>query len=402
MLHALKKVLVVSVLFTVAAGQGKEADFSDQIDQYNYIAGIQTIGSKYQFTDKTRLLETAEIIYGMGSNILKFNMGPAFSVENYAGSNPGNYKNLTDLAKGDASIRTVLDMPFYYYFIWVNPMSKSEWQWKHHKKPFSEEEAKIEYQEIYDLTCYLLKKYSGSGKSFYLGHWEGDWLLLGSYDRTKNPQPWRVQNMIDWLNLRQKAVDDAKRDTPHKEVQIYHYTEVNLVRKGMQGGPCLTTEVLPHVNVDYVSYSAYDAQPNPARSDLLARALDFIEEHLPEKEGLFGKRVFIGEFGYKASAFSPEVQCRNSMQFLENAVEWGCPFVLYWQLYDNEFVHGKYEGYWLIDDQGEKQPLFYALQNYYREARDYLHERAEADGSLPDRRRFLRKAETLMECETTR
>jgi hypothetical protein len=398
MFSGLRKYLFVLALFAVSACMG-EKKISDAVGRYNYIAGIQTIGSKYQFTDKTRLVETAEVIHNMGSNILKFNMGPAFSKDNYAGSNPGKFSNLTELAEGDPSIRKVLDMPFYYYFIWVNPMSKSEWQWRQKKKPFSEEDAKIEYLELYDLTCYLLKKYSGSGKSFYLGHWEGDWLLLRGYDRTKNPEPWCVQNMIHWLNLRQKAVDDAKRDTPYTDVQIYHYTEVNLVRKGMEGGPCLTTEVLPHVNVDYVSYSAYDAQPNPAKSDLLARALDFIQEHLPEKEGVPEPRVFIGEFGYKGAAFAPDVQCRNSMQFLKNAVAWGCPFVLYWQLYDNEFVNGKYEGYWLIDNNGEKQPLFYALENYYRKAKEVLRATAGEDGRLPAAKEFRQKVQAFLECE---
>ncbi len=365
-------------------------------DRYNYIVGTQTIGSKYQFTDKTRLLETAEIIHGMGSNILKFNMGSVFSKDNYAGPNPGNYKDLADMAANEPSIYAVLGMPFYYYIIWANPLQKTEWQWRKTNDRLTDAEAEIEYRELYDLSCYLLKTYSGSGKSFYLGHWEGDWLLLAGYDRTKDPVPARVAETIKWLNIRQKAVDDARRDTPHHDVRLFHYTEVNLVQKGLRGSPCMTTDVLPHVNVDFVSYSAYDVAFDDAMPSALYEALDFIKKHLPEKEGLPDCRIFIGEFGYKGSEFAPVVQQQKSIQFAQRAVEWGCPFVLYWQLYDNEIVDGKYEGYWLIDNQGKKQPLFYALEKYYSGARKYVAERLELDGQLPDQKQFNKEAWSIL------
>ncbi|MFA5688137.1 MAG: hypothetical protein WC959_03170 [Kiritimatiellales bacterium] len=396
MLRLVKVFGCALVALCTLAAESKELTRAEMVARYNYVVGIHTIGSQYQFTEKTRLIETADIILGMGSNIIKFNLGPAFGRDNYAGAHPGKFNSLVELAEYEPSIARVFDMPFYYYFLWVNPMAKSEWQWRKDKKPFSEKDAKIEYQELYDLTCYLLEKYSGSGKSFYLGHWEGDWLLLRGYDRTIDPEPWCVQNMIHWLNLRQKAVDDAKHDTPHHDVAVFHYTEVNLVIKGMNGGPCLTTEVLPHVNVDFVSYSAYDAQANPEKSDILFKALNFIKKHLPEKKEISGPRVFIGEFGYKGAAFSPEVQCRNSIAFIKNAVTWGCPFVLYWQLYDNEFENGRYEGYWLIDDKGVKQPVYYMLEGYYRKAREYLRKNFGTDGTPPAPEKFIPKMKTLL------
>jgi hypothetical protein len=39
-------------------------------DKFNYILGTHSIGAHYQFTDKTRLIETADIIHGMGSNFI--------------------------------------------------------------------------------------------------------------------------------------------------------------------------------------------------------------------------------------------------------------------------------------------------------------------------------------------
>jgi len=160
--------------------------------------------------------------------------------------------------------------------------------------------------------------------------------------------------------------------------------------KGVNGKPCYTTEILPHINLDYVSYSAYDAQKNPEK--MLPQALDFIEKHLPAKEGFDGKRVFVGEFGYKAAANTPEQQNDRSLNFARLAVKWGCPFVLYWQIYDNEFESGEYNGFWLIDDQGEKQPLYYALQAYISSVREFVDGYLSANGRAPSDAAFRREA----------
>ena len=45
-------------------------------------------------------------------------------------------------------------------------------------------------------------------------------------------------------------------------------------------------------------------------------------------------------------------------------LEWGCPFVLCWQMYNNEFADGRENGYWLID---EKVVLFSTQTSRYPE-----------------------------------
>ena len=67
-----------------------------------------------------------------------------------------------------------------------------------------------------------------------------------------------VQRFVAWVYIRQKAVDDAKRETPHKRVDVYYYLEVNRVLEAMQGKARLTNRVLPRTSVDFVSYSSYD------------------------------------------------------------------------------------------------------------------------------------------------
>ena len=357
-------------------------------DRFNYIIGTHTIGAHYQFTEKTRLLETAEVIcHELGSNMIKFRLSRDYAKRNYVGPNAGKYRNLKELAKREPSFRAVFDMPFQYYFMWVTTIQPMKWA---DPAGYTKKDAETEYREIYDLACHLLKTYDGAGKTFYFGHWEGDWLLVKDYDAGMDPIPHRVENMIKWLNNRQRAVEDAKQDHPDSDVRIYHYSEVNQVMKGVHGKPCYTTEILPHVNVDYVSYSAYDAQKYPEKD--LPRALDFIERHLPPKDGIEGKRVWIGEFGYKTKGNPPRQQKDRSLKFAEIAIEWGCPFVLHWQLYDNEFKNGEYNGFWLIDDKGEKQPLFHALQDYFAFTKKYVHEQLAEEGSIPSETEFRDQA----------
>ena len=52
---------------------------------------------------------------------------------------------------------------------------------------------------IYDRCCYLLKTYRGTRKTFYLGHWEGDWEIRGRASSREDPTPERIANKIRWL-----------------------------------------------------------------------------------------------------------------------------------------------------------------------------------------------------------
>lgn len=127
----------------------------------------------------------------------------------------------------------------------------------------SDHEGSGVYREIHDLTAYLLRQYSGSGKTFYIGYTEGDWHLRWDYDRQRPLRHEAVEGMVGWLNARQEAIDDAKRETPHLGVHVFGYTEVDLVQRGLRGQPCAVNEVLPKVDVDYVSYSVWDATNEP-------------------------------------------------------------------------------------------------------------------------------------------
>lgn len=377
----MKLILPILLALPLSGCAATERTNVHSFGDYNYVVGTQTFGSKYQFTDEPRLVETAREIRAMGSNLIKFRLEPTFGADNYSGPEPGDFDSLTALASGDPAIRTVMEMPFTYYFLWVTPMQPCSWR---DDDGYTDEDAAIEYREIYDLTRHLLETWSGTGKRFFLGNWEGDWMLLRGFDRTKDPHPRDVRNMIKWVNNRQRAVDDAKRDTNHENVAVYHYLELVLVEKGIRGRPCIATEVLPHAPVDYISYSAYEMQNDHDLRAALDRVLGFIERQLPPKPGVPGRRVFVGEFGRQGNTVGPETQRDHAVEFIRAALDWGSPFVLWWQLYGNEIEDGKHRGYWLIDDTGKEWPLYRTLHAYYEKARRFLAEYAAREGRLPD------------------
>jgi hypothetical protein len=82
--------------------------------------------------------------------------------------------------------------------------------------------------------------------------------------------------------------------------------------------------------------------------------------------------VFIGEYGFPADRYSPQDRDTLSRRVMRTGVGWGCPFVLYWEVYNNEVRDGRQRGFWLIDDMGRKQPVYLTLQQYYRNARVWV------------------------------
>ena len=146
----------------------------------NMLLGTQAIGGRYQFTQDEPLLESAKLIAELGSGIMKLSISKQASFgktkANVRGSNPG-LKTLAEIAAKEPTHRAVLDMPFTHFFIWAYPFTTHG-----SAGTFKPAEPDLEYREMFDLTAHLLRTYSGSGKTFYLGHWEGDWHLRPHFD----------------------------------------------------------------------------------------------------------------------------------------------------------------------------------------------------------------------------
>ncbi|MFT6881490.1 MAG: hypothetical protein ACJAVY_000276 [Marinoscillum sp.] len=402
------------VLFDVSLFQSCDATKAELPEEalmnYNYVIGTQTVGAKYKFSKETDLVETAQQILDMGSNLMKFSMHPRYCTENYDLPENKDIKSLTDLAILEPSMNKVLNMDFKYYHIWVYGFSQYSPEPMGEKNDttqikfiggYPESYETALYTELYDFTKHLLTTYQGSGKAFYLGHWEGDWHLRWHYDRTKAVDVETLTGMIKWEKIRQKAIDDAKIDFPPKGIEVYNYIEVNLVRAGIENPDKLTVtnSIISEVNPDFVSYSSYDAtNPYKNEADLnkaLSESLDYIASKLTPKENLpQGKRVWIGEYGSPAISYNQVDQDNRSKWVIKTGLEWGTPFILYWEMYNNEIKADTQEhvGYWLIDDKGEKQKIWYTHYDFYEETKQYLEAYYQENKQMPNQAEFYKEA----------
>jgi len=363
---------------------------AERVTPFSISVGTQSVGVRYTFTEDDALVESAKEIAALGSDTLKIAITPKY-VDDYMFPKDPTIDSMLKLVETNPSYFEVMDMPFRNIMLWIYPFSDR--QTAFHQGSIPENEAQAIYDEIYAFTSMLLERYSGSGKSFFLGNWEGDWHVMREhYDYNADPAPEAIKGAIEWFNLREKAVADARRDVPHEDVEVYYYIELNHVAKAMDDDrPAIVNRVLPHIRTDFVSWSSYDVTKPAAMmryEDGRKRvhdALDYIEQHLPESD-VPGKRVFIGEYGFELVNFrNPETQSNYTASTMKWALEWGCPFVLYWELYCNEIDSktGKHRGYWLIDDTGEKQPIYDFHKSFLEKANAFVEAYKNEHGALP-------------------
>jgi hypothetical protein len=176
-------------------------------------------------------------------------------------------------------------------------------------------------------------------------------------------------------------------DTTGSDLQVYYCLKLNLVRDAIAGKPRTANAILPTTRVDYVSYSAYDSLlPNPEQK--LPETLDRLQSQIKSKDGISGKRVFIGEYSFPADRYTPQEQDNLSRRVMRVGLEWGCPCVLYWEMYNYEVRDGRQRGFWLIDNEGRKQPVYFTLQKYYEETRVWVSDFLDRRHRLPSSMEF--------------
>jgi hypothetical protein len=190
--------------------------------------------------------------------------------------------------------------------------------------------------------------------------------------------------MIEWLSIRQKAVDDARAEVSYAKCRVYTYTEVNRVRDAMKDGrKRLVNAVLPKVNVDFVSYSAYDCQLLPVEE--IRATLDYVNAQLPAKASLPVKRVFIGECGlsWKACGGDGAKHDQRNREILAKFMTWKPAMTLFWQYYNNEVVDGEQVGFWLVDNKNNKTPLHTTMTELFAAQEEAAREMRGRTRRLP-------------------
>ena len=325
------------------------------------IVGVTHVSGKYCLTDKDFLNEGADQIQALGSRVIKV------WFHNPENSYPFNSQwpdtdGMVQIAKS-AYFVELFKKPFTTYIMMCFSTGRGAAYWR---KGISEEQKLDEQRHFYELAKHLLTTYKGTGKTFVLQHWEGDWLIRGNYDRNADPTPQAISGMIGWLNARQAGVNQAREEVGAYGVRVYHAAEVNRVVKSMnEGKPNLVNKVLPHTKLDLVSYSAWDSTTEyPENPEVFRKALDFIADNTPDSPAFGNRNVYVGEFGMPENKFSAERIQKMIPNVVQTAVDWGCPYIVYWQLYCNELEDGKtrppvssndaVRGFWLIRPDGSK------------------------------------------------
>jgi hypothetical protein len=295
---------------------------------------------------------------------------------------------ITDVAKHSV-FQTIFGMNFSTYVL-VAYTRAVTWDSNYYRSyGMSEKNKKAEAKEMEDLTEYLMTEYNGTGKTFVLQNWEGDNVLEGGYSRlvtgnTKMKTKEEVQKgMVEWLTARQNGVESA-RSRLSSDVTVLHAAEACKVWDSFEGkADWMATQVLPHVKVDLVSYSAYDSQ----RKFQFPQVLDFLNRSFTPSDYVkttpySAYPTFIGEYGMAEVLFgkdSSKIQPLMRM-VIETCLERKCPFAIYWQLYGNELITNNdhtnscdawdgsndgMKGYWVYRPDGTKWDLMYNLLEDY-------------------------------------
>ncbi|HEY5621403.1 MAG TPA: hypothetical protein VIR77_02270 [Pontiella sp.] len=330
----------------------------------------------------------------MGGDTLKLEMSRKYLKMQDIDHQGAEY--LVDFAK-HPFYRKILSLPYRVMYFWAHGRNFDS---------FDEDEL---YREFYDFTEHLLKEYNNSGKTFMISNWEGDWLLLGEGKNQNNDAPpEKIEKMISWANIRGKAIEDAKKATPHTNVNVYFCLEVNRVEDArIKGLKRMIDCVIPYAKyMDYISLSSYDIQnfhnwkvkckDNEQFVERLTSYLDYVREHLPERD-ITGSRIIIGEAGfavahimnhYKCSEEEAEqIRVRLTLENILFNLEQGVEAYLWWAMHNNEkTADGNYKGFGLIDqDSGHRRKTYYLFEKYYRFAKEYADEYERLNDRLPTR-----------------
>jgi hypothetical protein len=366
-------------------------------------------------------IKGCELVVSMGGDILK--LAPNRKHLKRQNQDISELKDRLDEVIQHPLYQEIFDMDYKVMFLWAHGQFKAT---RFHDG-MDDWEREALYDEFYKFTTHLLERYSGSNKTFMLGNWEGDWMLMGGVpedpkDASKAIPEASFQGMIDWINIRAQAIEDAKKNTQHRDVQVYLYCEINHVSLHLEEGAKRVIDgVLPYTKVDYVSISSYDIQGHNRwtkkvrqqhRHENSHRAFDAVEAMLPPRD-IAGKRVFTGEIGYTIynlqksyDLSTEEAEWRQCLEALENAkcnLEWGMPFWLWWAVFDNEPIeeegaiheHGgadQFRGFGIYDQvKDRKRQLYHEFETYYAWYQKYLQSFKLKHRRLPDHDE-LRKA----------
>lgn len=344
--------------------------------------GSTHVGGKYYFTDEPYIIEGARKLSEMGYGILKL----------WFRKNPTGYPyNSNWNLSSNVSLKELAQHP-YYSKCFDFPFKSIALSIDGAGIKTTDESAKEEEEEIYELTKYLLEKYEDRDITFILHNWEGDWMMRGG---TGSQARWsrkagtlikavdgdfytvsvpsdslqRIEAMIKWFTARQKGVDRAREEVKNSKCKVYHAIEVNKVMDCLEGIPGIANYVLPNVHVDMVSWSCYDGLDNTGLN--LYRGIQYLKRQMKPTPYMKGERiVFLGEIGIPEQRYEGLTERESIIKrwdtYIGVCLALNVPYIIHWELYCNEPKNEELRklnetrkreemrGFWLIRPDGTK------------------------------------------------
>jgi hypothetical protein len=234
-----------------------------------------------------------------------------------------------------------------------------------HQRFLDPEFVKANRQQIYDeyrqLAETIMKAFSGSGRVFIIGHWEGDNQVYcgSSYEfEVRDEKRWacleehpeiRMAGFTEWLKIRQEAIAEGRRRAiaaGATNVEIYHAVEFNTIfnLRKVSGATMRSKEfegvlsaVIPSVHPDICSYSAWESVN---RNRLVKDVQDIVKACAPAA-------VVIGEIGTKDKPDKRYPKMAADLATLKESV----PLVFFWQAFEG--AAAKDPGFGLFDKTGK-------------------------------------------------
>ena len=328
------------------------------------ILGVTHTRGQYAFTDNPFLIEGAEAVNTLGAQIIKLWFSPGYQ-KSYAWHSqwPTNISSLEELAQ-TSYFEAVFAMPFHTYVLEVYEFMPKNDFWRNGLSPADRERV---HDDVYKLARLLLTRYRGTGKTFVLQNWESDNAIKHALKGAR-PDTWDVayQGMRDWINTRQAAVEQARRECGTNGVQVVNALEVNFVPpwNNLVSGkpykktyPLVVDIVVPQTHCDLYSLSSWETW-SPGSEESVFDRLQYLAAKAPHN-GIFGtNNLMLGEFGAHEDVFEkPEKNypiyrgdtagaAFYALQLMVNsALRAGVRYMIHWQIYDNDLrMGGKEEG----------------------------------------------------------
>jgi hypothetical protein len=187
----------------------------------------------------------------------------------------------------------------------------------------------------------------------------------------------RRETFIRWFQARQNGVIRARAEAGPSLCRVWHAIEVNRVFDSLLGIPTVCDQVLPHVEVDLISWSAYDGMrvDDHGTGDEAAigvwQGMELIRRYArtTERDSLGRPAVMLGEFGVAENVLATSGKSADAILegTLAAALAQDATLLHYWQLYCNEpldrslrdirlkrnLAEEELRGLWLIKPDGE-------------------------------------------------